>query len=153
MLSKQQKRIAIAYLALQAAVWAKSMLFFAWFGHGKAMEYSMQAFSNEALQFDFIFHNSVHVLIGLLAIGFGASLRNFELRKPGTALRSAGKLAAFVLAAVAVHNFAYWFTAVHPSIEYSAFDFARDCALLLAAVVAGYAVKAAWLKIKCKQNN
>ncbi len=152
MFNQKERRVAIAYMALQVVIWAKCALFFAWFGHGKSMQFSLQDFPADAIQFDFFFHNGVHVLIGGLALLFGASLQKIELRKLAAVVLAAAKLAAIVAAAVALHNVAYWFTATHLGIEYTLFDFARDFVLLFAAVAAGFLLKVIWVKIKCKQN-
>jgi len=184
MFNRKERRIAIAYMALQVVLWAKCALFFAWFGHGKSMPFSFQDFPADAIQFDFFFHNAVHFLIAGLALLFGASMQEtfgksfikkpfavakalgkqfasqkkvampqkIELMKLAAVLPAAAKLAAIVAAAVALHNVAYWFTATHPGIEYTLFDFARDFAMLFAFVLAGFVLKVIWAKIKRKQN-
>jgi hypothetical protein len=152
MFNRKTRRIAIAYMALQVVIWAKCALFFAWFGHGKSMPFNLQDFPADAIQFDFFFHNGVHVLIGVLALLFGASIQKIELRKLAAVALAAAKLAAIVAAAVALHNVAYWLTATHPSIEYAGFDFARDSVMLFAFVLAGFLLKVSWAKIKRKQN-
>ncbi len=131
MFNQKTRRIAIAYMALQVVIWAKSALFFAWFGHGKSMQFSFNDFPEGAIVFDFFFHNAVHFLIAGLALLFGASLKKIEWQK----------LVAIVLAAVALHNVAYWFTATMPSIEYTLFDFTRDSVMLFAFVAAGFILR------------
>lgn len=142
MFNQKERGIAIAYMALQIVIWAKCALFFAWFGHGKSMPFSFQDFPADAIQFDFFFHNAVHFLIAALALLFGANLKKNEWQK----------LVAIVLAAVALHNVAYWFTATHPGIEYAAFDFARDFVLLFAFIAAGFALNMLWKRF-CKRGN
>ncbi len=142
MLSKKQKGIAMAYLALQVVIWAKSVLFFAWFGFGKSGEFNLHAFPENAILFDYYFHSTMHVLIGVLALLLGASFERIGWQK----------LVAIVLAAVAIHNVAYWFTATHPSIWHSIFDFARDSVLLGIFVLAGFGLKSVLEKVNNRRQ-
>ncbi|VVC00106.1 Uncharacterised protein [uncultured archaeon] len=122
-----QKRIAKAYAGLQFIIWAKSVAFFALYGHGKVMIFSSQAFPPEARLFDFIFHETCHVLIGIMALAYGKNMGNPR----------ALEFVATIFAAVALHNAMYWLTASHPNLLYSAKDFAGDFIILGAFVVAG----------------
>ncbi len=131
MFNNRLRKIGLVYLALQAVIWAKCIAFFLLFGFGKSMDFNAQAFPAAALLFDFFFHNAMHVGIGILALLFGKNMQKIEWIK----------LVAVVFVAVALHNALYWFTASHPTAAYSAFDFARDSGLLLAFVVAGFALK------------
>ncbi|MCX6799257.1 MAG: hypothetical protein NTW59_04145 [Candidatus Diapherotrites archaeon] len=140
LLGKKNMKIAAVYLAIQAVIWVKSAFFFLWFGHGKALDFSRGAFSPGALAFDYYFHEAMHVLIGVLALLFGANLRRIEWRS----------LVPIVLGAVALHNVAYWATASHPSVFYSIQDFATDSVLLLAFVCAGYLLQKVPLRKKQK---
>ena len=151
MFNQKQHRIVFAYIALQAIIWAKCALFFVWFGHGKSMQFSFQDFPESAIVFDYFFHNGMHFLIALLALLFGASMPRINQVKPAAAAHAIAKLAAIVLIAVALHNAAYWFTATHPGIEYTLFDFTRDFVMLSAFVLAGFLLNAIWVKIKRKQ--
>lgn len=131
MFNQKTRRIAVAYLVLQLIIWVKSALFFAWFGHGKSMQFSFYDFPESAIVFDYFFHNAVHFLIAALALLFGASLKKIEWQK----------LVAIMLAAVALHNAGYWFSATFPSIEYTLFDFTRDSVMLFAFVLAGFILR------------
>ena len=142
MLNRGQKKIAIAYFVLQVIIWIKSALFFLWFGYGKSMPFSLTAFSQQALAFDFFFHNGMHVTIGVLALLFGRSLGKKQI----------AKLPLIVVAAVALHNVGYWFTASHPGIEYSLVDFARDSVILAAFVFAGFVFATVWTRHKASQQ-
>lgn len=136
LLGKRNMKIALAYAALQAVIWAKSAFFFAWFGHGKALQFSRTAFPPGALLFDYYFHETMHVLVAILALLFGAGIQRIRWRR----------LAAVVAVAVVLHDAAYWLTASHPSLLYSAQDFATDSVLLAAFIIAGYAIKKALSK-------
>ena len=135
MMGRNALRAAWAYAAIQAAIWAKCALFFLWFGRGKVMQFSIGLFPQNAVFFDYYFHETMHVLIGICALWFGKNIQRFEVPK----------VAVIVLAAVALHNGIYWLTASHPSHAYSAVDFARDSILLFAFVAGGYAIgRIAW---------
>ncbi len=123
--------IALAYLAVQAVVWAKSLYFFSLYGHGKSAVFSLDAFPAEALQFEHFFHNGVHVAIGVVALLFGMNLKRIDCVK----------LLAIVFIAVGLHNVGYWLTFSHPSPIHSIVDFTRDSLLLLAFIVAGFSLK------------
>jgi len=129
MLSKGQWKIAIVYTVLQLVIWVKTVLYFLQYGGGRVADFSLAAFPAEAVLWDFVFHEAMHVSIGILALLFGARIKRIEWPK----------LVVIVFIAVAVHNFAYWLTASHPSIGISAIDFARDCVILLAFILAGFA--------------
>ncbi len=143
MFDRKLRRIAIAYVALQAVIWAKCVLFFVWFGHGKSIPFNWRAFPENALLFDFFFHNGMHAAIAVLALLFGKNIQRIEWLK----------IIAVVFVAAGLHNIAYWFTASHESAWYSAVDFARDSALLFAAVSAGYLLNALWKKVKKARRN
>ncbi|MBI4210938.1 MAG: hypothetical protein HY544_05560 [Candidatus Diapherotrites archaeon] len=128
MLSHGQLRIAKAYAALQAIIWAKSAAFFAVFGHGKALPFSAASFPHGALLFDFWFHSAMHVLIGVLAILFGRNTEKFDLKM----------IVPVVFAAVALHNIGYWLTNSHPNIVYSVMDFVTDSVILAVAIFTGH---------------
>jgi len=138
MLSKKNTRIALIYLLLQGIIWVKSAAFFAMFGHGKALEFVQGNFPPEALAFDFIFHEGMHVAIGILALSFGKNIKKIAW----------AKLAALIAIAVFTHNVGYWLTASHPGITYSLIDFTRDSIILMAFVVAGYYLKRPFNKIE-----
>ena len=128
MLSKPQERIAVYYVLLQLVIWAKSAMFFFYFGHGKVLRFSVSAFPQNILLIDSIFHTSVHVLIGMMALAFGANIEKLKAKE----------LVVAVFAAVLLHNIGYWFTNSHPGIYYSVYDFAVDSTILLAAIIAGF---------------
>jgi len=130
MLNRNALRAAWAYAAIQAAIWAKCALFFCWFGRGKVMQFSIGLFPGNAIFFDYYFHETMHVLIGICALWFGKNIGKFEITK----------VTVIVFAAVALHDGIYWLTASHPSPAYSAVDFARDSVLLFAFVAAGFAL-------------
>ena len=134
MFDKKMWKISAVYVLLQIVIWAKSLAFFQWHGFGRVAGFNRFAFSPEAIFFDFVFHEAMHVAIGVLALVFGARLRRLEW----------AKLALAVAVAVAVHNLAYWFTASHQSLSFSVIDFVSDFAILLAFVVAGYVVRRHW---------
>jgi hypothetical protein len=129
--NKKLEKIALWYMLLQAIIWIKSALFFAWFGYGRAALFNIQAFTPEALAFNFWFHEAMHLGIAVLALLFGKNLKKLE----------GVKLAAIIFVAVGLHNLAYWFTRSHPSMLYNALDFVSDSAVLLAVVVAGFVFK------------
>ena len=131
MLNKKQGRIAIVYVLLQVVVWAKSIWFFLLFGYGKVLHFNEAAFPAGMIVLDYFFHETVHVLIGLLALLFGYNMQKLDWNR----------LVAVVLVAVFLHNLFYWITASHPSIEYAVFDFARDFAILLLVVIVGFAIR------------
>ena len=135
--NKKLVRIALWYVLLQAIIWVKCAWFFALFGHGRAALFNLAAFSQEALVFNFWFHEAMHVGIGILALLFGKNLKRLEWVK----------LVAIIFVAVALHNVGYWLTKSHHSVGYSAFDFASDSVLLFAFVVAGFA----WTKFFAKR--
>ena len=114
-------------MALQLAIWLKSIAFFELYGRGKVMLFSVAAFPPEARLFDFAFHEITHVLIAIMALAFGKNIGKI------------GPLnfAEIILIAVVLHNFMYWLTASHPSAIYSILDFASDYVILGAFVIAG----------------
>ena len=142
MFNRRLRRIAFVYVALQVAIWIKCALFFSWFGYGKSMPFSATAFPETAIAFDFFFHNGVHFAIGILALLFGKNIHRAEW----------AKLAAIVLAAVAIHNAGYWFTAVHPSLAYITVDFARDSIILFCFVAAGHLLGRLWETARSKKQ-
>lgn len=125
--SKRQRIIVIAYTILQLVIWAKCLVFFYYFGYGKVTDFSVAVFSQQVVFIDFLFHEFMHVAIGVLALLFGASFKKIKWKR----------LWIMVFAAVAMHNLAYWLTVSHSSIAYSAVDFVSDSVLLMIFVVAG----------------
>ncbi len=121
-------KIEFAYIAIQVAIWSKCSVFFLLFGHGKVLPFNVSAFPKSALFFDWIFHALGHFAIGVLALLYGFSLKEFRLLH----------IVPRVFAAVLLHNVAYWFTYSHPTVLYSAVDFGSDSAILLSAVFAGF---------------
>ncbi len=133
LIKKGRERLALAYLALQAIIWAKSALFYILYGHGKVLPFSEAAFPADAIAFDWWFHLAGHAAIGLLAFAFGWKAEKIKWKG----------FAAVIFAAVALHNFAYWLTASHPGTVYSVIDFASDSAILAIFVLAGHAARGA----------
>lgn len=129
-------RVAIVYVALQVVIWIKCAAFFAIYGAGRVADFNAYLFPPDAVVFNFFFHEGMHVAIGILALLFGKNLKRIEWIK----------LVAVIFVAVLVHNLAYWFTNTHISVAYSAYDFSSDSVMLLAAVLAGYALKKAWMR-------
>ena len=134
--------IAAVYLLLQVAIWIKCTAFFALYGAGRVAQFNSYLFPLEAVQFNFFFHETMHIAIAVLALLFG---KNLEKIRPL-------KLVATVFAAVAVHNVAYWFTNSHQSLLYSAYDFSYDSTLLLVVVLAGYFLKKIFARRKAGAN-
>ncbi|MDP2973561.1 MAG: hypothetical protein Q8N60_00780 [Candidatus Diapherotrites archaeon] len=133
MFNKQNKKIAALYVALQGIIWAKTIVFFQLYGFGKAGNFNRVFFPQDAILFNFVFHETMHVAIGVLALLFGANMQKIEL----------GKLTVVVFAAVSLHNVSYWFTKSHPSALLSLFDFASDYLILTAFVLVGFALNRA----------
>lgn len=138
MLDKKNTKIALVYMLLQAVIWIKSAAYFSMFGHGKVLSSSRSLFPQEALFFDFLFHEFMHVAIGILALSFGKNFEKLEWLK----------LVGMIAIAVFFHNVGYWFTASHPNIAYSVIDFIRDTIILLAFVVAGFYLKKPLTKLE-----
>ncbi|MFA4855527.1 MAG: hypothetical protein WC634_03000 [archaeon] len=128
-------KVAIVYVALQVLIWIKCAAFFVIYGAGRVTNFNAYLFPPDAVFFNWVFHETMHVAILVLALLFGKNLKRVEWLK----------LVATVFVAVAVHNVAYWFTNSHSSVAYSAVDFASDSVLLFAAVLAGYALKKTWM--------
>jgi len=123
-------KIMEIYLLVQAIIWAKCLVFFQWFGSGTIRFFNAYKFSAWAVQFDFLFHQSMHVAIAILAIGFGLTLKKTGFPR----------LLALVFVAVALHNVAYWLTSF-ASFRYHFEDFFFDCTLLLLFVLLGVSLK------------
>jgi hypothetical protein len=128
---KKLARIALAYAGLQAVIWVKAFAFFFSYGYGAVGRYNQLFFPQEAILFNFWFHEGMHVAIGVLALAFGKNLAKVEW----------SRLVPAVLAAVAIHNVAYWFTRVHSSLMASVKDFVSDFVVLLAFVLLGFALR------------
>lgn len=122
------RRIGAAYVALQLLIWAKCTAFFLFYGHGKAMLFSAASFPEGVLFYDWLFHELMHVSIGVLALLYGKNLSEFRVRR----------VLPRILLAVFIHNLFYWLTATHPSTLYSVLDFGSDSIILLSAVFAGF---------------
>lgn len=120
--------VAAVYLLLQAVIWIKCWVFFALYGAGRVMAANSFLFPQDAVVFNYYFHEAMHVAIGILALLFGKNLKKIEWLR----------LIAIIFGAVAVHNVAYWFTWSHPNILYSVYDFCYDSTLLLVVVLVGY---------------
>ena len=133
------RKIAIAYIVLQAIIWVKCAAFFSLYGYGQIMPFNAHAFTKAAWLFDYVFHEGMHAGIGILALLFGKNMQRLEKRK----------LLAIIFVAVALHNVGYWLTRGHPSIAYSLLDIVRDVAILFAFVVAGHALErfGVWKKL------
>ena len=127
-LQGKRHRVVLAYVLLQFVIWAKCLVFFSLFGHGKVGDFSVAEFPMWVILPDWFFHEAMHVGIGILALLYGRSLANVKWKSFWLA----------VFSAVALHNFAYWLTASHPSALYSAVDFVSDSVLLAAFVLAGF---------------
>ena len=145
MLKGKLRKIAAVYIALQVVIWVKSFAFFSLYGFGRVARFNRQFFSQDVILFDFLFHEAMHIGIGLLALWFGKNLKKLELLK----------LFAIVFIAVFLHNLAYWLTKSHKDILYSATDFASDSLILLAVIVVGYALGKKFSKktVKSAQQN
>ncbi len=128
--NKKLEKIAAGYVALQAVIWVKAAAFFSIFGHGKVFRFTRDLFTQDAIFFDYWFHEAMHVSIGALALAFGFMLEELEWKK----------FTGFVGVAVVLHNIGYWLTASHPGIEFSAIDYGKDAILLAVFVLAGYAI-------------
>ncbi len=138
MFNRKLRRIATAYLALQLVIWVKCAAFFSLYGFGKVARFNKAFFPAEAITFNFFFHEAMHVGIAVLALLFGKNMRRLEWLK----------LVAVVFIAVALHNFAYWFSKSHPSLAFNVQDFVSDSVLLLAFVVAGFLLNKSWRRRK-----
>jgi len=117
--------ISAIYIAVQAVIWAKCAFFFSQFGHGRVALFNQAAFSAQAIAFDHWFHFSAHILIAIIALLFGWFLQKIEWKR----------LVLAILAAVALHNIAYWLTSSFPSPQAIILDFAEDSIILLIAVL------------------
>lgn len=131
MLNEGQKKVATAYAVVQLGIWAKSLAFYLLYGRGKVMLFSVNEFPPEARFFDYWFHIAGHIVIAVLALLFGMRTEKIEAKK----------FVAVIVAAVALHNFAYWLTRAHPSALYSVRDFFVDSVLLSAFILAGFLMK------------
>jgi len=134
-------KVVLVYVALQVVIWAKSAVFFALYGAGRVANFNAYLFPQDAIALNFFFQEAMHVAIGILALLFGKNIGRIEW----------AKLVAVIFVAVFIHNLAYWFTNSHISVAYSAYDFASDSAMLLAAVLAGYVLKKIWLDFAKKR--
>ena len=139
---KGNLKVAIVYVVLQVIIWIKCAVFFYLYGNGSVTMFNRFLFPANAIAFSFFFHEAMHVAIGILALLFGKNLKKIEWTK----------LVAVIFAAVFIHNLAYWFTRTHTSIAFSAFDFASDSTILLAAVLAGYALNIIWMLMKKRKS-
>lgn len=140
-LENSNLKVALVYVALQAAIGVKCAAFFALYGAGRVAKFNAYLFPPNAVMFNLFFHEAIYVAILVLALLFGKNLKRIEWLK----------LAAVILIAATAHNAAYWFTNSHISAGYSANDFASDSVLLLAAVLAGYALKKIWQRFAKKR--
>jgi hypothetical protein len=130
-------RIELFYVVLQLLIGVKCLFFFFFYGRGRAMPFSLFDFPSDALFFDFVFHELMHVLIGLLALVYGMNVPEFRV----------GFLLPRIFFAVFIHNFFYWLTNVHPSVIYSVIDFGSDSVILLSFVFTGFLL-GKWNKLK-----
>jgi hypothetical protein len=130
-------KVALVYVALQIVIWIKCAAFFLIYGAGRVANFNAYLFPAGAIEFNWFFHEAMHVAILILALLFGKNLQKIEWLK----------LTAVMFIAVFLHNLAYWFTNSHASIAYSAYDFTSDSVMLFAAVLAGYVLKKIWLRL------
>jgi len=142
MFDEKLKKIGLAYIALQVIILAKCAWFFALYGFGRVDSWNAAFFPANTVFLDFVFHEAMHVGIGILALWFGKNLKRIEWIK----------LVVVVFVAVALHNVGYWFSSSHAGIVYSAVDFAKDSAILLAFVVVGFFLARAWTRQKSRKQ-
>ena len=131
MFNDKLKRIAVVYALFQVVIWVKAVWFFTSFGYGNVSSYNRIFFPPEMILFSFLFHEAMHVVIGILALLFGKDLVKIEWPK----------LLATIAAAVAIHNVAYWFTKAHLSVSFSVIDFFTDFIVLIAFVLLAFSLK------------
>ena len=135
MFNDKLKRIAVVYVAVQVVIWAKAAWFFMAFGYGSVSPYNIIFFPPEMVTFSNVFHEAMHVAIGILALLFGKNLVKIEWPK----------FLATLAVAVTIHNVAYWFTKAHLSFSFSVMDFFADAIVLSAFVLLAFSLKK-WIK-------
>lgn len=135
-------KVAITYVILQVIIWIKCTAFYLLYGAGRVAKFNVFLFPTGAIEFNFFFHEFMHVAIGILALLFGKNLKKIEWLK----------LVAAVFVAVFIHNLAYWFSGSHANIFYSTFDFVIDSAILLAVILVGYVLGKSWARFKKQKH-
>ncbi len=131
MFNDKLKRIAVVYALFQVVIWTKAVWFFLTIGWGSVSSYNRIFFPPEMILFSLLFHETMHVVIGILALLFGKNLAKIEWPK----------LLATIAVAVAIHNVAYWFTKAHLSASLSVIDFFTDYIVLIAFVLLAFSLK------------
>ena len=122
---KNFKRIFVFFLLLQIIIWAKAFLFFQWFGFGAVNTLNRQFFPEEILLPNFLFHETMHALILIVAFSFARQLKEID----------DAKLLKLVFAAAVLHNIAYWFTRVFETHLGLVVDFFTDIGVLYAFII------------------
>ena len=125
-------RLVIFYIAIQAVIWVKTLIFLFLFGKGR-YEYLIDRLIENPFFFvaplysgqpvllvDFIFHQIMHALIAISVFIFAKNAKKFNPIS----------LSPFFALASFFHNVSYWFTNVFGSRSLIAFDFVVDIIFL-----------------------
>lgn len=117
---------AAFYTVIQVIIWIKVAIFFSLYGHGYfvagpfAPFIAPQLLAVPHLFFDYMFHQTMHVLIFVALLLFAR-----RIEKPNNL-----QLAVFFSVAVFLHNVGYWFTNVFDTLPALLADAALDFAAL-----------------------
>ncbi|MDP3742124.1 MAG: hypothetical protein Q8R15_02300 [Candidatus Micrarchaeota archaeon] len=120
------------YVAIQVVLWAKVTLFYFLYGQGILLRliepaYTLapllmpQVFTSGLLILDWLFHNLVHLALGVSIFLFARRVKKINLTE----------LLLMILVADVLHNVGYWFTNSFTSLLSMGLDFVDDFVLMM----------------------
>ncbi len=126
------KKHVLLYVAIQVVLWIKVSAFYFLYGQGILLRLiepfytfapilSPQVFASNLLVFDWLFHQLIHLSLGIMIFLFARRIKTISF----------AQLFPIVLFADVLHNVGYWFTNSFNSFNSLALDFVDDFVLMV----------------------